>query len=264
MTQEGFKTPTPVGSDLFPCGMAKPSRESEKQSHDRLDKFIPLLLSVAAQSTDPDTFLLRILPLVEAVHLAEPLILVLLIENPAALEHLGRLCIASPWIAEQIARFPALLDEFLNLGDLYNPPKKAELADELRQQLAHIPEEDLESQMEVLRHFKMAHVLRVTAAQASGTLPLMKESDYLTWIAEVIIDAVLAIAWRNLTEKHGLPQDAQGNLCDTGFIIVGYGKLGGIELGPGSALTWSLFITVAPTKKPTAPEPSTARHSIHD
>ena len=124
------------------------------------------------------------------------------------------------------------------------------MADELRQQLAHIPEDDLENQMEVLRHFKMAHVLRVTAAQVSGTLPLMKESDYLTWIAEVILDSVLAIAWRNLVEKHGMPQDADGNLCDPGFIIVGYGKLGGIELGPGSDLDL-VFIHNGGTNKET-------------
>ncbi|WP_299729489.1 bifunctional [glutamate--ammonia ligase]-adenylyl-L-tyrosine phosphorylase/[glutamate--ammonia-ligase] adenylyltransferase [uncultured Endozoicomonas sp.] len=249
MTQEGFKNVKTSWRRLISLRDGKAITRVRKQSHDRLDQFIPLLLTVAAASTEPDTFLLRILPLVEAV-LRRTAYLVLLIENPGALEHLGRLCIASPWIAEQIARFPALLDEFLNLGDLYNPPKKAELADELRQQLAHIPEDDLENQMEALRHFKMAHILRVTAAQVSGKLPLMKESDYITWIAEVILDAVLAIAWRNLTEKHGMPQDAQGNLCDPGFIIVGYGKLGGIELGPGSDLDL-VFIHNGGTNKET-------------
>ncbi len=249
MAQEGFKDIGASRKRLISLRDGKAITRVRRQSRDRLDKFIPLLLRVAVQSSEPDTFLLRILPLIEAV-LRRTAYLVLLIENPAALEHLGKLCIASPWIAEQIARFPALLDEFLNLGDLYNPPEKEALANELRQQLAHIPEDDLESQMEVLRHFKMAHVLRVTAAQVSGTLPLMKESDYLTWIAEVILDAVLAIAWRNLTEKHGMPQDADGHLCDPGFIIVGYGKLGGIELGPGSDLDL-VFIHSGGTNKET-------------
>ncbi|WP_257296014.1 bifunctional [glutamate--ammonia ligase]-adenylyl-L-tyrosine phosphorylase/[glutamate--ammonia-ligase] adenylyltransferase [Endozoicomonas sp. YOMI1] len=249
MTQEGFQDVDASRQRLVSLRDGKAITRVRRQSRDRLDKFIPLLLRVAANANEPDTFLLRILPLIEAV-LRRTAYLVLLIENPAALEHLGKLCIASPWIAEQIARFPALLDEFLNLGDLYNPPEKEALADELRQQLAHIPEDDLENQMEVLRHFKMAHVLRVTAAQVSGTLPLMKESDYLTWIAEVILDAVLAIAWRNLVEKYGMPQDADGNLCDTGFIIVGYGKLGGIELGPGSDLDL-VFIHNGGTNKET-------------
>ncbi|MGO0305405.1 bifunctional [glutamate--ammonia ligase]-adenylyl-L-tyrosine phosphorylase/[glutamate--ammonia-ligase] adenylyltransferase [Endozoicomonas acroporae] len=249
MAREGYNNVDASWQRLISLRDGKALTRVRRQSRDRLDKFIPLLLRVAANATEPDTFLLRILPLIEAV-LRRTAYLVLLIENPAALEHLGKLCIASPWIAEQIARFPALLDEFLNLGDLYNPPEKEALADELRQQLAHIPEDDLENQMEVLRHFKMAHVLRVTAAQVSGTLPLMKESDYLTWIAEVILDAVLAIAWRNLVEKYGMPRDADGNLCDPGFIIVGYGKLGGIELGPGSDLDL-VFIHNGGTNKET-------------
>lgn len=67
-------------------------------------------------------------------------------------------------------------------------------------------------------------------------MPLMKESDYLTWIAEVVLEQVVDIAWRNLIERHGRPVDPDGNLCDPGFIVIGYGKLGGIELGPGSDL----------------------------
>ena len=235
MSSEGFANADASWQRLVALKDGKAITRIRRQSRDRLDKFMPLLLSVAAQSSEPDTFLERILPLIESV-LRRTAYLVLLIENPAALEHLGKLCIASPWIAQQIARFPVLLDEFLDPGDLYNPPEKEALADELRQQLAHIPEDDLENQMETLRHFKMAHVLRVAAAQVSCTLPLMQESDYLTWIAEVILEAVLAIAWRNLTAKYGTPADAGGQRCDPGFIIVGYGKLGGIELGPGSDL----------------------------
>ena len=235
MAQEGFKHVDDSWQRLNALRSSKAIARSRRQSRDRLDKFIPMLMGMACESAEPDTFLVRILPLVEAV-LRRTAYLVLLLENPPALEHLGKLCIASPWIAEQIAQFPALLDEFLNLGDLYHPPKKTALANELRQQLMHIPEDDLESQMEVLRHFKMAHVLRVAAAQVACTLPLMKESDYLSWIAEVILETVVAIAWRNLAGKYGLPKDAEGEVCNPGFIIIGYGKLGGSELGPGSDL----------------------------
>ncbi|MBD4261176.1 hypothetical protein GUH32_20340, partial [Xanthomonas citri pv. citri] len=83
------------------------------------------------------------------------------------------------WVAEQIARYPALLDELLNEGRLYHPPQKPELAAELRERLMRLPEEDLEQQMDVLRHFKRAHSLRVAAAEIAGSLPLMKVSDYL-------------------------------------------------------------------------------------
>jgi glutamate-ammonia-ligase adenylyltransferase len=176
-----------------------------------------------------------VLPLVEKV-VRRSAYLVLLTENPGALQRLTSLCAASPWIAEQIARFPLLLDELLNEGRLFNPPLAPELAAELGERLIRIPEEDLEQQMEALRHFKLAHGLRVAASEISGSLPLMKVSDYLTWLAEAILDQVLSLAWRQMVARHGTPKRADGSLCDPDFIIVGYGKVGGIELGHGSDL----------------------------
>ncbi|MRI31626.1 bifunctional [glutamate--ammonia ligase]-adenylyl-L-tyrosine phosphorylase/[glutamate--ammonia-ligase] adenylyltransferase [Endozoicomonas sp. OPT23] len=218
-------------------------------SRERLDDFIPHLLVQISDTESPDTALSRLLPLIESV-LRRTAYLVLLMENPGALEHLIKLCTASPWIADEISRYPALLDEFLNIDDLYNPPKRNDLEHDLRQQLAHIPEDDLEAQMEVLRHFKMGHVLKVAASQAAGTLPLMKESDYLTWIAEVLLEQVVDIAWKNMVEKHGYPVSKNGQPCNPGFAIIGYGKLGGIELGPGSDLDL-VFIHDGNPNKPT-------------
>jgi glutamate-ammonia-ligase adenylyltransferase len=90
--------------------------------------------------------------------------------------------------------------------------------------------------MEALRHFKLAHRLRVAASEIAGSLPLMKVSDYLTWLAEAILDQVLVLAWRHTVSKYGAPRRADGSVCDPDFVIVGYGKVGGIELGHGSDL----------------------------
>ncbi len=205
--------------------------------HDRLSALMPLLLDAVAQSDAPDTALERVLPLIEAV-LRRTAYLALLRENPEALSHLMGLCAASPWIAEQLARYPLLLDELLTPATLYTPADKARLADELRQALARLPEDDEEAQLEALRVFKHAHVLRVAASDIAGTRHLMKVSDYLTYIAEVLLDAVLAMAWRHLVRKHGYPQRHDGSRAgaEPEFLIVGYGKLGGIELGYGSDL----------------------------
>ena len=210
-------------------------RAMQRLGRERLDAFIPRLLAQAVEHADPDLVLERVLPLVEAVA-RRSAYLVLLTENPGALRRLLTLCAASPWIAEQIARFPLLLDELLNEGRLFSPPHAPELAAELRERLTRIPEDDLEQQMEALRHFKLAHSLRVAASEIAGNLPLMKVSDYLTWLAEAILDQVLALAWRQTVARHGQPKRSDGSLCDPGFIIVGYGKVGGIELGHGSDL----------------------------
>ena len=233
--ESGFAEPGKAWRLLQDLRGGSQVRAMQRLGRERLDAFMPRLLAEVAEQEEPDRVLERVVPLVAAVA-RRSAYLVLLSENPGALTRLLRLCGASPLVAEQIARFPLLLDELLNEGRLYSPPKAPELAAELRERLMRIPEDDLEQQMEALRHFKLAHSLRVAASEFAGTLPLMKVSDYLTWLAEAILEQVLALAWRHTVARHGTPRRADGEYCDPDFIIVGYGKVGGIELGHGSDL----------------------------
>ena len=235
LQEGGFADATKALKNLSNLRGSSQLRSMQRLGRERLDAFIPRLLAQAVEHDNPDLVLERVLPLVEAVA-RRSAYLVLLTENPGALRRLLTLCAASPWIAEQIARFPLLLDELLNEGRLFSPPQALELAAELRERLTRIPEDDLEQQMEALRHFKLAHRLRVAASEIAGSLPLMKVSDYLTWLAEAILEQVLALAWRHTVARHGAPRRPDGSLCDPGFVIVGYGKVGGIELGHGSDL----------------------------
>jgi glutamate-ammonia-ligase adenylyltransferase len=235
LAEAGFREPAAALKRLIDLRGGNQVRTMQRLGRERLDAFVPRLLAQAVEHADPDLVLERVLPLVEAVA-RRSAYLVLLTENPGALQRLMTLCAASPWIAEQITRFPLLLDELLNEGRLFKPPLAPELAAELRERLTRIPEDDLEQQMEALRHFKLAHGLRVAASEIAGTLPLMKVSDYLTWLAEAILDQVLALAWRQTVAKYGNPRRADGSLCDPDFIIVGYGKVGGLEFGHGSDL----------------------------
>ncbi len=204
----------------------------QAQGRERLQKFMPQLLRACAEVEDPDLALQRVLPLVSSV-VRRSAYLALLLENPPALVDLVSLCGASPWISEQLATRPVLLDELLDRASLYSAPDKDLLRVELSQQVARIPMDDLEAQMDSLRYFKASHVLRVAASELVGRLPLMQVSDKLTWIAEVMLEHVLDVAWADLARKYGEPsRDGSG----TGFAVFGYGKLGGIELGYGSDL----------------------------
>ncbi len=207
------------------------------EGRERLNRFMPLLLKALQGYPQPDMVFERLLPLLRAV-LRRSAYLVLLIENPQALQQLVLLVDASSWIAEQLAAAPVLLDELIDPRNLYRDvaPSRDELASLLRQQMLRIPEGDLEAQMEALRLFKRAHGLRAAACEVTGRLPLMKVSDYLTFMAEAMLDYVLQMAWKPLVGKHGTPRREDGSLCEPGFIIVGYGKLGGLELGHGSDL----------------------------
>jgi glutamate-ammonia-ligase adenylyltransferase len=213
----------------------------------RLDDLMPRLIVACAILNNGSEALGRVLQLVESVA-RRSAYLVLLKENPAALQATVKLCAASPWIAEQLSRYPALLDELLDSRTLFSLPNRNELEDELRQQLLRVPEDDLEAQMEVLRYFQRSHSLRVAACEVEDILPLMKVSDYLTWLAEAILNHVLEIAWEQMVGRYGHPGKESESAGKPGFLIVGYGKLGGIELGHSSDLDLVFLHDANPNK----------------
>ncbi|MEB6380884.1 bifunctional [glutamate--ammonia ligase]-adenylyl-L-tyrosine phosphorylase/[glutamate--ammonia-ligase] adenylyltransferase [Leclercia adecarboxylata] len=199
-----------------------------------LDHLMPYLLSDVCSRADAPVPLSRLTPLLSGI-ITRTTYLELLSEFPGALKHLISLCAASPMVATKLARYPLLLDELLDPNTLYQPTATDAYRDELRQYLLRVPEEDEEQQLEALRQFKQAQLLRVAAADIAGTLPVMKVSDHLTWLAEAIIDAVVHQAWVQMVARYGQPKhlaDREGR----GFAVVGYGKLGGWELGYSSDL----------------------------
>jgi len=200
----------------------------------RMDRLVPLLLAAAGLSADPPTTLARLVHLLEAIG-RRSTYLALLIENPMALSQLVKLLSASPWIANWIAQHPILLDELLDPRSLYEPLTRERLADELRHRLAHIPAEDAELKMEILREFRHGHVMRVAAAALGPGLAPEQVGAHLAAVAEVVIGESLELAQRALIEKHGAPH-CPGRHAPPGFAVIGYGKLGSFELGYGSDL----------------------------
>ena len=204
-----------------------------EQSKTRLNQLVPRLLDAVNQTTSPTATLERVFRLVNVITRRSNYLL-LLLESPQALDNLVQLCDKSAWVAEQLAKQPALLNGFLDTQTLFTPPTRAMLSDELRRLTLRIPEGDIEQQMEALRYFRASHALRVAACEITHTLPLMRVSDYLTSIAESIIEYVLQVCWTEMTARYGYPDGIASEVPD--FIVVGYGKLGGIELGHHSDL----------------------------
>ncbi|QKJ88720.1 Bifunctional glutamine synthetase adenylyltransferase/adenylyl-removing enzyme [Paramixta manurensis] len=199
-----------------------------------LDQLMPRLLSEVCPREDAAITLSRLTPLLLGV-VTRTTYLELLTEFHGALKHLIRLCAASPMIADRLARYPLLLDELLDPATLYQPTATDAYRDELRQYLLRIPEEDEEQQLEALRQFKQAQQLRIAAADIAETLPVMKVSDHLTWLAEAIIESVVQQAWHMMVQRYGAPSHLTKE-GERGFAVVGYGKLGGWELGYSSDL----------------------------
>ncbi|MGP1609162.1 MAG: bifunctional [glutamate--ammonia ligase]-adenylyl-L-tyrosine phosphorylase/[glutamate--ammonia-ligase] adenylyltransferase, partial [Burkholderiales bacterium] len=198
-------------------------RQMPAASQHRLDRLVPAAIATAASRSNPDATAERLLALFESISRREAY-LALLHEYPHALERVADLMSASPWVAQYITRHPILLDGLLDSRTLLAAPDWEVLRAELQAGLSSA-EGDIERQMDLLRHFKNTQTLHCIAQDLAGTLPLETLSDQLSDLACVILDEVLRLCWQGLRQRHReMPL----------FAIVGYGKLGGKELGYAS------------------------------
>lgn len=202
---------------------------------ERFQLFMPKLLKELALTQDRGNVVEGLILLVEAV-LRRTIYLVLLIENPRALKRLIKVATASPWIVKQLAQYPVLLDELLHGQGLGKVPQVSDLRESLREQGLRLALEDQEAHMQMLRYFRLAHHLHIVAAESSGKLSLMKVSDYLSFLAEAILEYVLQLAWQQAVQKYGCPTRNGEASEQADFLIVAYGKLGGLELSHQSDL----------------------------
>jgi len=223
----GYEAPEQTWQQLVQFRKERVFQTLPAESRTRFARFMPLLLATLATEKTPSAGFSRVMKMVEAVARRTAYI-VLLSENPGAMKQFVRLCTASPFVAEFLSKHPVLLDELLTVME--KPPEKSELQAELAQGLLRLGEDSFEEQMEYLRYFKLSHTLQVAAAQITGTMTVMKVSDYLTFTAEVILEQVLALCWQHLTRKHGYPVNQNGDHGAMDFVAVAYGKMGGIEL----------------------------------
>lgn len=215
---------------------APATRKIGKAAAERLQTFMPRLLSLAGKRSNPLRAVRRSLSVVQQV-LRRSAYLALLNENRLAAERLVRLCEKSSYIAAELARFPVLLDELLDPRMLSEPVPKASLLEELRSDDHGADEDDSEARMERLARFQRGQMFRIAVADFTDALPIMKVSDSLTFLAEAVLEHALAVAWSDLASKHGEPcYETGGKRQVAGFGVIAYGKLGGLELSYGSDL----------------------------
>ena len=233
-----YKKPAEIAEKLVQLYQSRMVLSLDAVPRARLDALMPKILLICAAQEDCDNTFNLVLNLVQSV-LRRSVYLTLLSENNQALEQLALLCQRSRWIADQLTTYPALLDELLDPRNLYAVQDKQQLRDQLRQQTLRIAEDDQEQQMEEIRYFVRACTLRVAACEITGHLPLMQVSNQLTWIAEVAVEHIANAAWYQMAAQYGVPTPSQENAGDRetpGFIVVAYGKMGGMEMGYKSDL----------------------------
>jgi len=235
LSDEGFDQAHELALELEKFSRAPVTTQIDSTSRQRLRQFIPKLLSLVRTAKQPLVALSRSILVVEKV-LRRSAYLALLNENEVALGRLVELCEKSDYVAEQLARYPVLLDELLDPRIYSGQLSRASFTADLRQRLIH-SSVGAEAQMEVLGQFQRANQFRIAVADFHGTLPIMKVSDALTELAETVLQHALKVAWQELSAKYGVPQFViNGETRQAGFGVIAYGKLGGLELSYGSDL----------------------------
>jgi glutamate-ammonia-ligase adenylyltransferase len=212
-------------------------RRLDEAGRRRLHVILGRLLKAAARHPEPASVVQRVLRVLEAIGTRSSY-LALLKEQSAALDRLIDVCAISGFLSRQIADFPLLLDELIDGKAFDELPSRESFVLELAARTERLPADDPERQVEALRQFQKVAVFKVALADLTGRLPLMKVSDRLTDIAELIIQCCMDLAWQQMTEIYGVPYcaDQAANLRQVRVAVAGYGKLGGLELGYGSDL----------------------------
>lgn len=147
-------------------------------------------------------------------------------EHPQTLAQLAQIMGQSSWVAAYLNKYPILLDELISAQLLDTAFDWQALAAALSDDLKACGG-DTEAQMDTLRRFQHAQVFRLAVQDLAGLWTVESLSDQLSALADTILAAALLCAWADMPKKHrDTPQ----------FAVVGYGKLGGKELGYASDL----------------------------
>ncbi|WP_341809453.1 bifunctional [glutamate--ammonia ligase]-adenylyl-L-tyrosine phosphorylase/[glutamate--ammonia-ligase] adenylyltransferase [Xanthomonas oryzae pv. oryzicola] len=191
----------------------------------RLDRAMPALLHAATRASQPDAAVRRILGLLQAT-LRRTSYLALLDEQPSALARLVDVLSRSALLAERLAAYPLLLDELLDTRISGPLPDRAALHAACAD-IVHM--DDTEAALRELNERRLARSFRIALATLDGRQQAVESTRQLAWLAESVVQAVLHLARSEMVAAHGYVSGGS-------FAIIGYGSLGGLELGFGSDL----------------------------
>ncbi len=244
----GFADPVKISGRLQQFYHSHFYHQLPESSQQKINILMPILIEVIARFPPVEVTLERMLKLLEIISARQSSpasYLTLLLEHPDTLPRVAKLISISQWASDYLGRHPILLDELLQHQKPNPLPDWNALRHELMDQLNHVnkPKSDVTGwQMDHLRHFQHAQVFQLLVSDLEGAMQLETLSDHLTALADLILETVLDLAWNGLRKQHrSTPQ----------LAVIGYGKLGGKELGYASDLD---IIFLYDDDHPDAPE----------
>ncbi len=225
LSHYGFQDCSGVVNRLLALRASARYRSLPATSQARMDALIPRVLEAASRTAAPDATLARCIEFIETIS-RRAAYLALLQESPQALARVAELLSSSTWAATYLTRHPMLLDELLDVRQLHMPPDWSEFLLTLRREMA-ANEGDTERQMDLMRELHHAQIFRLLAQDLAGLLSVERLADHLSIAADLVLAVTVEECWKLVRTRHrDVPRIA----------VIGYGKLGGKELGYASDL----------------------------
>ncbi|MFQ5586621.1 MAG: bifunctional [glutamate--ammonia ligase]-adenylyl-L-tyrosine phosphorylase/[glutamate--ammonia-ligase] adenylyltransferase, partial [Thermodesulfobacteriota bacterium] len=188
---------------------------------------VPLLLELASHAPSPDDALNnleRIAPLLSPESASS------LLRDREKIRMLITVCGSSEMLTHTIVKEPTLLDRLL-LGNQIKEKKEFDLfKEEIEQCMGENTESDEAARL--LRLYRQREYLRIGARDLLTLSPLRETTAELSALADALLKVATDFCLKKLKEKYGTPlyRDGNGGTCEAEFVVIGMGKLGGMEL----------------------------------
>ena len=225
LAEAGFSDAASADQSLREFAQSLGVKSLSDTARARLDRVLPALLHAATRSPQPDAALRRVLGLLQAI-LRRTSYLALLDEQPSALTRLVNVLARSALLSERLVAFPLLLDELLDTRVAGPLPEVQDMHDACAAALAI---DDPEAALRTLNETRLALSFRMALAFHDGRQRAVDCTRQLAQLADVVVVTVLEMVRADLATAHGQVPGGR-------FAIIGYGSLGGLELGFGSDL----------------------------
>ena len=221
----GYENPTNILDRIERFRASGRYQQLPASNRERLDAAASSLICLATKTSSPESALLRGLDFLESIS-GRGAYLALLQQYPLALQRVADLVGASSWGAQFLSRHPLLLDELLDQRLLDAATDFSAYRHELDRALAEA-HGDTEVEMNILREMHHSQLFRLLVQDLAGLHSLERISDFLSELADIILERTIKLVWSKLSKRHTETPH---------FAVIGYGKLGGKELGYGSDL----------------------------
>ena len=191
------------------------------------------LLSAVGETADPDQALNQWDQYVQS-GINRGQIFQYMAQDPRMLHLLCTIFGNSPAMAHTLIRDPLLVYWLAEESVLGRAPRYRHLDTRLRASLSAV--KTVEHKLEALRRFNRREMLRIGVRDLLRLASVTETVAALSNLACAVIQSSYELVESDLRGKHGPPvhRDRRGQEKETGFVVLGMGKLGGSELNYSS------------------------------